>query len=682
MALLVKTPRERRAVQLHLLGPVAGVFLLFLLETNPAGWSQQFPTAPGPVGPQSLQTFRPAGRAGWFLSPYRAPFVPPSSSQNSELISRLLHDGKLFLTLHDAIELAIENNFDVELQRYDREFALTDSIRAKGGGLLRGVPTTIEELPAGEGGPGEPLLTTVGGYSPVLQLPSSAADLATITGTQSNLSILGSTPLSSGPPVPQFDPSISADASLAQLVYPRSDPFTTGSNLYSSHSLSGGGGYTQGFATGTVFNTTFTSTRLSETSTRVNLNPFTTGGLGVTLTQPLLQGFGISMNKRFIHIAANESRIAKDVFAQQLISTISDTIRLYWDLVSLQEDLQVKKESLEAAERLYRDTKNEVELGTQAPVDLTSAMAQVASNRQAYINEQGMVLQQELLLKEVLTRKGISDPTLAAASIEAITPIRSPDSDTLEPLGALIDEAMRQRPDLALAEKQEDDTRLSLKGSRNALLPELNLVASMQNNGGVGREVTTVPIAGESSVIPPPILLGGYGSILSQVFNRDFPDYSVGVQLNVPIRNRIAKADVARDELQYRQSEVRVQQLHSGVRLQVGNAFIALQQARGSYKAAVEARMLQEQALDVERSKFEAGIATAYEFIQYQSSLAEAKSAEVTALGVYAKAKAALQRAVGSTLVDNNVIIDDAYVNRVPRAGMSPTQKSKPSGSR
>jgi len=244
--------------------------------------------------------------------------------------------------------------------------------------------------------------------------------------------------------------------------------------------------------------------------------------------------------------------------ALRMLGTISDTIRLYWDLVSLQQDLQVKEQSLEAAERLYRDTKNEVEQGTQAPVDLTSAMAQVASNRQAYINEQGMVLQQELLLKEVLTRKGISEPPLAAASIEAITPIGPPDSDTIEPLGTLIDEAKRERPDLALAEKQEEDIRLSLKGSRNALLPELNLAASMQNNGGVGRSITAVPIPGEASVVPPPDLLGGYSSMLGQIFKRDFPDYSVGAQLNMPIRNRIAKADVVRDELQYRQSEVRV----------------------------------------------------------------------------------------------------------------------------
>jgi outer membrane protein TolC len=629
--------------------------------------SQQLPATPSTSYRPPQLDFRPAGRGGWLFAPYRPPVVRASSTQDSELLSTLTHDGKVALTLQDAIELAVENNFDVELQRYDLEFAATELLRARGGGLLRGMPTTIAELPSGEGGPGEPLLTTVGGYSPVLQLPSSAADLATITGTQSDLSILSATPFSTGPVVPQFDPAVSANIALTQMDYPQSDAFITGSNYFSSHSIGGGAAYSQGFSSGTAFTASITGNRLNEASDRLNLNPFTSGALNVTLSQPLLQGFGISVNRRFIHIAKNESHIAKDVFTQQLISTISDTVRLYWDLVSLQQDLQVKRDSLEESERLYKDTKNEVDLGTQAPVDLTSAMAQVASNRQAYINAQGMVLQQELLLKEVLTRKGISDPGLAAASIKAVTPIESPTSDTLAPLSELLVSAMRQRPDLALAEEQEDSARTSLKGSRNELLPQLNLVASMQNNGGAGNAVNAVALAGQTSVAAPQNLIGGYGSTLGQIFSRDYPDYAVGAQLNIPLHNRIAKADAARDELQYRQSEVRVQQLNSQVRLQVGNAYIAVQQARESYKAAMEARVLQEQALDVERSKFEAGVATAYEFVQYESNLAESKSAEVTALGVYAKAKTALQRAVGSTLTDNNVIVDNAYTNQTSR---------------
>jgi outer membrane protein len=671
-------PRRRRTKDGYAFMGVA-INIAVFLGANSALWSQQLPAEPSPAAPLPQLTFRPTGGAAWLFSPYRTPVIGASRTENSILVSNLLHDGELFLSLSDAIELAVENNFDVELQRYDHAFASAEILRAQGGGLLRGVPTTIEELPSGEGGPGEPLLTTVGGYSPVLQLPSSAADLATITETQSDLSILSPTPLSAGTAIPQFDPALAANIALTQLDYPQSDAFATGSNYFSSHSVSGSAGYTQGFSTGTLLNATLTSGRVNEASTRLNLNPFISGALNVTLSQPLLQGFGRGVNQRFIHIARNEDRIATSVFTQQLISTISDATRLYWDLVSLQQDLVVKQESLEAAQRLYEDTKNEVELGTQAPVDLTSAMAQVASNRQAYINEQGMVLQQELLLKEILTRKGISDPVLAGASIKAITPIESPDSDPLEPLGTLIDEAVKQRPDLVLAELQEDNTRLSLKGARNELLPQLDLVASMQNNGGAGTlNPNLVAVSGETSALPPPSLSGGYGTTLGQIFRRDYPDYAVGAQLNIPLRNRVARADAARDELLYRQSEVRLQQLHSQIRLQVGNAYIAVQQARESYKAAVEARTLQQQALDVERSKFEAGVATAYEFIQYQSILAGARSAEVTALGVYAKARTALQRAVGSTLAVNHVTVDDAYTNRASHTGTESSRGPHP----
>lgn len=651
-----------------LLRVVAVILLAFALMFR-AVFAQQLPSAPVPAMSSSPQRGFET-RGVWPFSAYKMPAVQSSNGHDSSHVDSLIHDGKLLLTLQDAIALVIENNFDVELQRYDRWFAQTEILRSQGGGQLRGIPTTINELPSGEGGPGEPLLTTVGGYAPVLQLPSSAADLATITGTTNDLSVLSATPYSSGSAIPQFDPSVAANISLAQVNYPQSTSFSTGSNYYSSHSVFGDVAYTQGFSTGTIFNTTFSANRLDEASTRINLNPFITGTLSVSITQPLLQGFGIHVNRRFVHIAENEDRIAEAVFTQQLISTISDAIRLYWDLVSLQQDLEVKGESLEAAERLYQDTKNEVELGTQAPVDLTSALAQVASNRQAYINAQGMVLQQELLLKELLTRKGISEPLLATASIEAITPIDPPGTGDIDPLNTLLTKAMKQRPDLALAEQQEDSSRQALKGSQNSLLPELNLVASMQNNGGAGSLNPNLVSTGSiPSPVPPSNLLGGYGTTLAQIFNRDYPDYAVGIQLNIPLRNRIARADMARDELQYRQSQVQVDKQRSQVRLQVGNALIALQQAQESYTAAVDARTLQQQALDVERAKFEAGVATAYEFLQYQSALAQAKSAAVTALGVYAKAKTALQRAVASTLTDHHVVIDDAYRNWTVRSG-------------
>jgi outer membrane protein len=223
---------------------------------------------------------------------------------------------------------------------------------------------------------------------------------------------------------------------------------------------------------------------------------------------------------------------------------------------------------------------------------------------------------------------------------------------------------MRDRPDYALAQGEIENTKLSLSGSRNALLPELNLVASFQNNGLAGR----LNRLGQGVPAPDPMFLGGYGDPVRQVFSRNFPDYVVGVQLNIPLRNRIAKADTARDLLQLRQSEVRLHQLASQIRLEVGNALIAVERAKVSYEAPAETRMLQEQALAIEKESFDAGASITYNVIQHARDLAQARSAVVTALDVYAKARAALDRAAGSTLLNNNIVLEEAYQGQVQRA--------------
>jgi outer membrane protein TolC len=288
----------------------------------------------------------------------------------------------------------------------------------------------------------------------------------------------------------------------------------------------------------------------------------------------------------------------------------------------------------------------------------------VASSRQDLNNAEGLVLQQELLLKEVLTRRGVSDPALAGARIVSVTKIEEPGKDPVPTLATLVEEAQRDRPDFALAQGQIENTKLSLKGSRNALLPELNLVASFQNNGLAGR----LNSLGQVVAAPDATLLGGFGDVVSQIFNRNFPDYVVGIQLNIPLQNRIAKADAARDLLQFRQSEVRLQQLASQIRLEVGNAWIAVERAKISYEAAAETRKLQEEALAIEKERFDVGASITYNVIQHERDLAQARSAAVTALGIYAKAKAALDRAVGSTLLNNNITIEEAYQGKVTRA--------------
>ncbi|MDQ6663465.1 MAG: TolC family protein [Acidobacteriota bacterium] len=610
--------------------------------------------------------------------PYRAKTVAPVDFQNSGRIEKLIRGGQLYLSLQDAIALALENNLDIELQRFGPRIAESDTLRAKGGGLLRGIPLTLRELPAGVGGPGSPLLTTVGGITPITSVPTNSADLATITGQSSDLSILSTFPLATGPRIPAYDPAIVGQLNWSHQSTPQTSSFVTGTNSLIGNTLLGNLGLQQGFASGTAFNLGFNSNRLDQNATRPDYNPYTSANLGLTVTQPLLQGFGFAVNRRFIRIAANNERITDYVFRQQLIDTLSSVIRLYWDLVSLNEDVRVKRESLALAQKLFEDNQSQVEVGTLAAIEVKRARAEVARSRQDVINSEGLVEQQELILKNVLTRRGGSDPLVATARIVPLDRIQLPEREPVQPVQDLVAEAFRNRPDLTQARIQIDNSEISLKGSKNGLLPELDLIGSLQNNSLSGQPSTVQPSTANGTPFArtaDPFYVGGFGNALSQIFSRNFPNYGIGLQLTIPLRNRVAQADVIRDELQLRQTQVRLQQLENQVKLEVGNALLVLQRARAGYDAAVETRQLQEEALDAERQRFGVGASTTFLVIQYQRDLAQARSTEVASQGTYAKARAALERSTGLTLRNNNVSVEEAYRGQVSRApGAIPVQ--------
>ena len=601
-----------------------------------------------------------------FTKPYRAPVVSLVDFRNSNRIYSLIRGGQLYLTLQDAIALALENSLDVELQRFGLRIAESDLLRARGGGLLRGVPLTIRELPTGVGGPGSPLLTTVGGITPVTSIPATTSDLAPITGQTTDLSILGAAPLATGPRIPGFDPAIIGQLNAGHTSTPQTNQIVSGTNQLKNGSFFGNAGLVQGFSTGTSYNLGFNANRQTTNSTRSSYNPYTTGSLGLNVTQPLLQGFGTAVNRRFITIAGNNVRITDYVFRQQIIDTLSSVIRLYWDLVSLEEDVSVKRRSFALAQKLYEDNKTQVEVGTLAPIEVKRAMAEVARGRQDIINAESLLLQQELILKNVLTRRGTLDALVSDARIVPTDHIAIPAQEAVRPVADLVSEAFRNRPDLSQAHLQIENSRISLKGSRNALLPELDLVGNLQNNALAG-QATTNP-----GVTPDPALIGGPGTFLSQIASRSFPNYSIGLQLNIPIRNRTAQADVIRDELQLRQSQVREQQLENQVRLEVENAQLIMARSRAAYDAAVETRQLQEEALEAEQERYGVGASTTYVVIQYQRDLAQARSTEVVTAGNYAKSKAALDRATGETLINNNVAVEEAYQGTVARPSAIP----------
>ena len=344
------------------------------------------------------------------------------------------------------------------------------------------------------------------------------------------------------------------------------------------------------------------------------------------------------------------------LFQQQLIATVYGVVRLYTDFVALYEDEKVKEETVRAAEKLLSDTKAQVDEGTLAPVEATRANAEVFSTQQDLINARGLLEEEEAILKNVLTRS--EDEAIRSARLIPTATLEIPATDEIRPVQDLLNEAIGNRPDLGQAHLQVENNLIGLQGAKNATLPEVDLVGIAQNNGLAGP--TTGFLSG-----PNQPFAGGYGSALGQVLAHDYPTYGIGVQVTLPIHNRIAEADLARDELNTKQAQIRVAQLQNQAKLEVEDALIAIRRARASYDAAVQARKFQQESLEAEQAKFEVGASTAFFVIQYESLLAQAKSTEVAAKSSYVKARAALQRATGSIVGDNNISFDNAIKGKM-----------------
>jgi outer membrane protein len=614
------------------------------------------------------------GTGSWLdrlRGPYVAKRVPPIDFRNSNRIYDLLRAGNLYLSLPDAIALAIENNLDVEISRFDILAAKSDLLRAQGGGTLRGVSTAITQLAAGVGGPASPLLTTAASSAtPSTSVPSNVTELSALASSQGSLSILPES-YSAGPPLPMFDPAILGNVTWEHQNTPQPSSFATGNNTLISNSTTASLSLQQGFSPGTQYSLAYNSTSQNVNSLRTSYNPYTTGSLGLTITQPLLRGFGPAVNRRFIRIARNNERVGSQVFRQQLINAVYGVSRLYYDLVALNQDLRVKQGTLSAARTLYENTKAGVEEGTLAPLELTRAQAQVAGAEQDLVNSQGLLEEQEVIVKRILTR-GAADPAIHSSHIVPTEPLDVPAQEPILLHDELMTKAFANRPDLSVAGTQVDNSRIYLHASRNELLPELNLVGIGQGNGLSGQPnaaaLSSTSSTGIQTGAVQPSLVGGYGTSLAEIFRGKYPTYGIGLQLMLPLRNRIAQADVERDEVQFRQAQARLQQFRNQAQLEIDDAIIGLRRARASYDAAVKTRILQEQALEIEHARYEAGVDTAFFVIQYQSYVAQARSTEVVAKGNYWKAKAALDRATATNLESNNISFDEAFHGRITRA--------------
>jgi outer membrane protein TolC len=532
---------------------------------------------------------------------YQFRLEPPASLANSGRLDSLVRGGNLYLSLQDAIALALENNLDIAIQRYAPRLADAALLGAKAGGGA----------------------------------------------------------------VPSLDPTATYNLNWAHQTMPQTSSFVSGtSSLVNTATLSNFA-ISQGFVTGTSATLAWNNTFSKNNSTRSDFNPSTSANLNLQVSQHLLQGFGMANNRRNIRIAQNGRKLSDLAFKQQVIATVASVMNLYWDLVSFNEDVKVKLQAVALAQQLRGDNQQQVEIGSLAPIEVVRAEAQLASSRQDLVLSQTRVLQQEANIKNALSRTGVASPAVANANVIPTDQIKFPAAEPVEPIQDLFAKAFASRPELEQASLQLTNSKIGLEGTKSALLPTLDAVGTLQNSGLAGQLSTLTSPFGPSTINP--YFIGGYGTALGQMMRRNFPNYSIGLQLNIPLRNRAAQANMITSQVQLRQQELQQQQQINQVRLDVTNAVIAVQQARAAHDASVQARIFQEQTLSGEQEKFRLGASTSYLVIQAQKDLASALSSEVAARSGYTKAKISLDQATGRLLESNGIQMDEAISGQVSR---------------
>jgi outer membrane protein TolC len=583
------------------------------------------------------------------FGPYMPMHVDQTKLSNSQQLVQMIHDGKIDLSLQDCIALALGNNMDIAIQRYNPWIAETQVLAAKGGRTF------------------------------------ALGDLPTML----------------------FDPLVTANATIEEQNTPVINPFTSGAGLglsaFTTHQTNMNFEYQQGFATGTSITAEISTQRESTTLTEDTFNPSVYSEVYFSFTQQLLNGFGIGVNKRSIRLEKIQKQISDSAFEQQVITSVTAVENAYWELAFARDSIKVGQESLTLAQQLYDDTKKEVDIGTQAQLDLVQAEAQVAQAQQTLINDQTTQLQNQTILLNLIV-KDLTDPALM--NVEIIpTDALQPATDQPDPdLAASLKEALADRPDVQEANLTIKGADVNIQATRNALLPSLAVTGTYYGIGLAGNSTstTTAPTALGPDLDEPildadgnpvldsasglPIYLSevtaastsstssktGITNALDESFHNRFPNYSLGISLSLPIRNRQAQADSADAQLTERQDEARLRQTQNNVLVAVRNTLIALVQDKAALNAATKTRILQQETLDAEEKKLKLGASTIFNVVTDQNTLASAASAEVRALANLAEAQINFDSAMARTLEVNHITIADATTGTVPRDTLIP----------
>lgn len=581
------------------------------------------------------------------FSAYMPSRVPEPQLTNSPLINQLIQDGKLNLSLKDAIRIALEDNLDIAIARYNLPIADTDVLRTKAGGVFRGVNTGVVQGTPGGG---------VGGFGTGAPGAGAGGTTGGAGGAGAGAAGLVQSTLGIGAPVSIYDPDIIASGGVQHLTSPLANLQTYGVPLLKTNIGQVNFGYSQAFSSGTSLFFQFNNGRETYNSPYVTLSPVLSSMFQLTIQQQLLAGFGFGPNLRYLRIAKNNKKISDIGFKDQVIATVTQIENIYWDLVNAYEQSQVNEQSLAFAQQSLDNAKKQLQLESIPAMDVMRAEAEASRRAQDLTVARTNLQLEELLMKNALTRN-LDDPVLAAIPVVPTDRLESNQSVSVRPVQDLITEALHDRPELQESDIDLVNRQITRQAAKNNLLPSLSLVGFYGGSGLAGPLNPAFNIPGETNSSSVPVDFAG---ALQNTFNNTAPDYYVGLNLNIPLRNRIAKADQYRSELEYRQAQLRREELRNQIRIEVRNAEYTLEQTAARVDAARKSRDLAQRTFDITKKEQDLGAGSPFQTLSAQHDLALAQLDLVTAMTVHEKAKVELDRATANTLEDNGIQIQAA----------------------
>lgn len=648
---------------------------------NPAPQTTQAPEPPLTPLPQAPMPQRNAhpysdqdysrGKRSWpnpFVV-YTVREVAPLNVSNSGRTDRLLIDGKLYLSLNDAVAMALEDNLDIGIQRYNLSIADTDILRTGSGAVALGVNAGLVQ-----GTPGGTTGTTSAGGTGTSTTGSTGAGAGGTTigvgGAGAGVGGIVASTTGEGPPIDNFDPVITGTISGEHVITPEANTIFTGTPTLSQNITTANFLYTQGFSTGTLMTVGFNNLRTASNSAFNTLNPTLTPNFRFELRQHLLSGLGFDPNLRWIRIARNNREIADVTFRLQIIQTVSQIENIYWDLVNAYSNVTVQQRALDLANKTLSDNQKQVQAGTLAPLTVVQSQSAVATAQQNLITAQVNLQLQQLLMKNAVTRN-MADPILAVAPVIPTDTLNITEQYPTRPVDELIDEALQQRPEIATARLTLTNNEISRKSIRNQLLPTVDVFAFYGASSLAGPQN---PFCTNSSFCPPPgtIPTTGYSDSFQNLFNSSAPDKGIGVNINIPLRNRQTQADQVRSVLEYRQAQMSLQQTENTIRLQVRQAQFTLTSNYVALQAAIAARDYAAQNLDAEQKKLRMGASTSTLVLQASSALTQAESNVLIAATNYEKSKVQLDLSTAETLTKLGIDMTDAESAKVQHAPKVP----------